>query len=228
MTLASQVIIASDIGRAVEQLLAQRRDERIVIIATPQKEELHCPEGLGPDQCMLITTEKSTFRVEDAKLAIEKAYMASKQESVIVLAAKEFPPLIQNKLLKVIEEPPPNIAFILIASSKATILPTIRSRLPIRVFHDRTESEQFELDLEHLDLASVYAFVQKHKRLIDKAVAKVLVERISTEAIKSGCYNLDEKTLQFFSDAFRALDVGSQPQFVLTTLLLKLLAKKKR
>jgi len=228
VTLVSQVIIASDTGKAIAQLLAQRKEERVVIIATPQEEGIHCPEGLGPDECMLITTEKSTFRVEDAKLAIEKAYMSSKRESVIVLAAKEFPPLIQNKLLKVIEEPPPHTFFILIASSKATILPTIRSRLPVRVLQDRQELEDFELDLGHLDLASVYAFVQKHKRLVDKAAAKVLVERISTEAIKSESYHLDEKTLHFFSDAFRALDVGSQPQFVFTTLLLKLLAKKRR
>jgi len=31
-----------------------------------------------------------------------------------------------------------------------------------------------------------------------------------------------------FSNAFIALDVGSPPQFVLNTLLLKLLARKKR
>ena len=57
---------------------------------------------------------------------------------------------------------------------------------------------------------------------------KQLVERISEEAIRSGNYDLDEKTLTLFSNAFLALDVGSPPQFVLTTLLLKLLARKKK
>jgi DNA polymerase-3 subunit delta' len=57
---------------------------------------------------------------------------------------------------------------------------------------------------------------------------KLLVERISKEAIKSGSYDLDEKTLALFSNAFIALDVGSPSQFVLNTLLLKLLARKKR
>jgi DNA polymerase-3 subunit delta' len=46
--------------------------------------------------------------------------------------------------------------------------------------------------------------------------------------MQSGRYDLDEKTLQLFSNAFIALDVGSPPQFVLITLLLKLLAKKRK
>jgi DNA polymerase-3 subunit delta' len=57
---------------------------------------------------------------------------------------------------------------------------------------------------------------------------KHLIERISKEAISSQKYDLDEKTLVLFSNAFIALDVGSPPQFVLNTLLLKLLARKKR
>ena len=229
MTLASQVVIAPRIEDAIEQLVALRDEERLIVIALPQiAEAIDCPESIGPDACMLIATERSTFRVEDARLAIEKAYLANSRESVIILGAKEFPPLIQNKLLKVIEEPPAGISFILVAASRSTILPTIRSRLPVTILHNRQEEERFELDLEHLDLASVYTFVQKQKRLIDKATAKTFVERISREAIYSGRYDLDEKTLQLFSSAFRALDVGSQPQFVLMTLLLKLLARKRR
>jgi DNA polymerase-3 subunit delta' len=57
---------------------------------------------------------------------------------------------------------------------------------------------------------------------------KHLVECISKEAIGSQNFDLDEKTLRLFSNAFIALDVGSPPQFVLNTLLLKLLARKKR
>ncbi|UFH60837.1 hypothetical protein [Sulfurovum mangrovi] len=46
--------------------------------------------------------------------------------------------------------------------------------------------------------------------------------------MRSEKFNLDEKTLNLFSNAFVALDMGSPPSFVLNTLLLKLLAKKKR
>ncbi len=204
MRLTSQVIITSNIEETIGRLDALRKDEYIVKIIKEEK-----------------------FLVEDAKLAIEKAYMASEVESVIILAAKEFPPLIQNRLLKVIEEPPPKISFILLTPSKATILPTIRSRLPITVLREKHESEEFGLDMRQLDLASVYAFIQEQKR-IDRIKAKPLVERICIEAMRSQRFDLDEKTLQLFQNAFKALDVGSPPQFVLTTLLLKLLARRKR
>ncbi len=233
MRLTSQAIITSQFRSTIESLVALRADERIVVIATPQllDEELESAEPFHfckGDTCRIIVTEKKNFLLSDAKLAIEKAYMASEVETIIILAAKEFSTEVQNKLLKVIEEPPPRVSFILIVSSKAALLPTVRSRLPIEVLREKQEREVFELDMAHLDLASVYAFVQKYKRLIDKAAAKSLVEKISSEAMKSQRFDLDQKTLQLFHNAFKALDMGSPPQFVFTTLLLKLLAKKKR
>ena len=53
--------------------------------------------------------------------------MASEEITVIILAAQTFSPLVQNKLLKVIEEPPKNKEFILITESKSTVLNTIKS-----------------------------------------------------------------------------------------------------
>jgi len=233
MSLTSQVLIASQLYRSIGKFVSARTGERILIIATPQVlEEGEESDDLSSlckgDDCRILVTEKRNFRLEDAKMAVEKAYMAHEAESVIILAAKEFSVEVQNKLLKVIEEPPPRVSFILLLSSKATLLPTIRSRLPVYVARESREVLVFELDMERLDLASVYDFVQKHKRLTDKTEAKALVEKIGTEAMRTQRYELDEQTLQLFHNAFRALDVGSQPQFVLTVLLLKLLARKKK
>ena len=208
MTLTSQVLISSDIAGTIEKLRALQQDERFVEIVK-------------------LDPKDDSFKVEDAKLAIEKAYMASEEITVLILAAKTFSPIVQNKLLKVIEEPPRNKEFILITASKATILPTIRSRLPIKILSETVEEEMLGLDVAHLTLSAVYDFVQTHKRT-DAKEMKRIVERIGKEAMHSGRYNLNEKTLELLSNAFRALDVGSPPQFVLTTLLLKLLAKKKR
>ncbi len=204
MRLVSQVIISSDIDDTVIQLEELQQNERFVKII-----------------------KEDNFLVEDAKLVIEKAYMASEETTIIILAAKTFSPVVQNKLLKVIEEPPPKKEFILITPSKATILDTIRSRLPIMVLSQEKEEEKLDLDLSQLSLATVYDFVQTHKRTDAKAM-KELVERISKSAIHSQAYHLDEKTLTLFSNTYIALDVGSPPQFVLNTLLLKLLARKKR
>jgi DNA polymerase-3 subunit delta' len=204
MKLISQVIISSDIDDTVRKLDALRENERFVNII-----------------------KEDTFLVEDAKLAIEKAYMASEETTIIILGAKTFSPVVQNKLLKVIEEPPPKKEFILITPSKATILDTIRSRLPIVVVSQDKEEEVLDLDIKQLTLATVYDFVQTHKRTDAKAM-KMIIESIGKEAIRSQKYDLDEKTLSLFSNAYLALDMGSPPQFILNTLLLKLLARKKR
>jgi DNA polymerase-3 subunit delta' len=204
MRLGSQVIITSNIPETVLKLEALQQGERFVKII-----------------------KEDTFLVEDAKLAIEKAYMASEETTIIILAAKTFSPIVQNKLLKVIEEPPKNKEFILLTPSKSTILDTIKSRLPVSVLSEEKEVESLGLEMAQLSLAAIYEFIQAHKRTDAKSM-KQLVERISKEAIRSGNYDLDEKTLTLFSNAFLALDVGSPPQFVLTTLLLKLLARKRK
>ena len=205
LTLTSQVIVTSKIEETITLLEALKSNERII----------------------KIVEEDKAFSVDDAKEVIAKAYMASEETTVIILAAKVFSPVVQNKLLKVIEEPPKNKVFILITQSKSTILDTIRSRLPIVVLSEEREEEDLGLDVKQLSLSTVYTFIQDHKRTNAKEMS-VIIERISKEAMTSGMYNLDEKTLSLFSDCYVALDMGSPPQFVLNTLLLKLLARKKR
>jgi len=205
MTLTSQVIISNDFDNTIALLEAQKKTESIV----------------------KILEEDKAFSVTDAEKVIAKAYLASEETTVIVLTAKQFSPVVQNKLLKIIEEPPKNKEFILITNSKSTILGTIRSRLPITILSEVQEEEALGLDLKQLSLATVYDFVQDHKRTNAKEMT-LLVERISKEAMQTQAYDLDEVTLTLFSDCFVALDMGSPPQFVLNTLLLKLLARKKR
>jgi len=205
MKLTSQVIITANIDDTIIMLESLRRSERIV----------------------KILEEDKIFSVKDAQVAIEKAYMASEEITVILLSAKIFSPIVQNKLLKVIEEPPANKVFILVTHSKSTILGTIKSRLPITVLNEEKEEEDLGLDLKQLSLSTVYAFTQEHKRA-DANTMKNLVEEISKNAINSQLYDLDENTLTLFRDCYVALDMGSPPQFILNTLLLKLLARKKR
>ncbi len=205
MNLISQVIVTSKFEETIALLEAERTTERIV----------------------KVLEEEKAFGVDDAKEVIAKAYMASEETTVIILAAKVFSPIVQNKLLKVIEEPPQNKAFILITQSKSTILDTIRSRLPITVLSEEIDEVELGLDIMKLSLASVYDFTQEHKRTNAKDMA-IIVEHIAKRVMYSGKYDLDEKTLALFSDCFVALDMGSPPQFVLNALLLKLLARKKR
>jgi len=229
MRLNSQIIITSQIENTITTLEKLRQNESIIEIMSPSIKKTLDPEEDHPSPVGVqrIVTEKETFRVEDAKVVIEKAYMASDERSILILMAETFTPLIQNKLLKVIEEPPKNKEFILVTANKSTILPTIKSRLPITILSEERDMLDLGLDMEQLSLSTVYTFIQEHKRT-DAKVMRRVVEQISMKAVASDVYDLDEATLTLFSNAFLALDVGSPPQFVLNTLLLKLLARKKR
>ncbi len=182
--------------------------------------------ALHGEQFVTIVREGS-FLVEDVKSAIEKAYLASQGKTIIVLAADQFSEVVQNRLLKVIEEPPPNKEFILLFPSKAMVLPTIRSRLPITVISELASVSTLDLDMQSLDIRAVYDFVQTHAR-ISAPKARELLEQIGTAAIATQRYDMDEKTLDMMRDAIKVLDRGSPPTFVLTGVLLKLLARKKR
>lgn len=227
MRLTSQVVITTQMSKAIENLEQLRTDESIIEIIVPSLTKDASEDVPLTPFIQKIVTDKVSFSVSDAKLAIEKAYMASDERTIIILADKAFSPLVQNKLLKVIEEPPKNKEFILVTESKSTVLDTIKSRLPITVLSEKREEEDLGLDVMQLSLATVYEFIQTHKRTDVKAMT-ILVERIVKEVIASQGYDLDDKTLALFSNAYVALDMGSPPQFVLNALLLKLLARKKR
>ena len=173
----------------------------------------------------LFIRDEDNFKVEDANEVIAKAYLASEYKLFLILYANSFSDVVQNRLLKIIEEPPKNKEFIIITPSKAALLSTIKSRLPVINMESKKENIELELNFKSLSLNDVYSFVQKHKRLKPND-AIIYLEAISKEAIKSNSFKLDANSLDIFTKARVALDLGSPADFVLTTVLLKLLAKK--
>jgi len=171
--------------------------------------------------------EADDFLVEHADECQQKAYLTSLKEKVIVLTAKRFTPIAQNKLLKILEEPPTKTYFILMTPLKSGLLPTIRSRLPI--VEKQVDKEQVDLtiDLEQLDLSQLFDFLQTNRR-VDAKKALVLVEALGKEVMKSGRFDLDDEVLETFSQSVRLLDMGSPPNFVLMRLCLKLMNRKRK
>ena len=62
--------------------------------------------------------ENDDFKVEDAKAVISEAYIAENSTKFIVIKAEKFGDEAQNSLLKILEEPPRNMVFFIVASSK--------------------------------------------------------------------------------------------------------------
>jgi DNA polymerase-3 subunit delta' len=200
-----------------------------VVISSDYEKVIESIKSIAPKDASfeLFIKDGESFKVEDANEVISKAYLASNNTIFLILYSDNFSDVVQNRLLKIIEEPPKNKEFILITPSKSTLLATIKSRLPIVNLATNQDDFVLELDFNNLDLNSVYNFIQKHKRLKPKEATPYL-EHIVTNAIKSKKFNLDSSTFDTFKDARLALDMGSPADFVLTVVLLKLLARKEK
>lgn len=169
--------------------------------------------------------EKDEFLLAQANLAIKEAYISSNEKKYIFLCGKTFRLEAQNSLLKVLEEPPLNIVFIIITNSKSSILPTIFSRMPHKFLKTKIEKTEFDLDIARLDLKDVYSFLKENQR-INKNDAKALIESILFK-VNSQKIKLTQKELDMFSQSIKLLELNSRPINILTTIFLMLLNRKK-
>ncbi|EAI1568307.1 DNA polymerase III subunit delta', partial [Campylobacter jejuni] len=72
---------------------------------------------------------QNEFLLDDARAVEKESYIAETEEKIIVLMADSYRIEAQNFLLKLLEEPPKNIKFLIVVPSKNLLLPTIKSRL---------------------------------------------------------------------------------------------------
>ena len=100
---------------------------------TPCKECDCCVKvnaGTHPD-CINVSGSEKTG-VDDVRKIEDEAYLAPNEadSKVFILEdADEYNVHCQNALLKIVEEPPKGVKFVLTASSVGAILPTVRSRV---------------------------------------------------------------------------------------------------
>ena len=163
--------------------------------------------------------QSEDFLLEDAKNVVKEAYVAESEKKIIILGAKNYNIYAQNSLLKILEEPPRNITFILVCESKNIFLPTIRSRLLSKELNFDEERVGVDLNLANLDLKDIYDFVQKNSR-VKKNELKALVQTIITEAIMEYGISFKTKELEHFERLLQLSDLNSRPTNILISLLL--------
>ncbi|MFY9069090.1 DNA polymerase III subunit delta' [Aliarcobacter butzleri] len=168
--------------------------------------------------------EKEEFLIAQANETIKEAFIATSEKKYLFLCGSTFRKEAQNALLKILEEPPRNIVFILITNSKTSLLPTIYSRLPYKYLKKSEQKIESSLDLNRLDLKDIYTFLQENQK-ISKQEAKDIVESLLLKA-NNQKMKLSQKKLDFFSKAIKLLELNSKPINVLTTLLLYLSNQK--
>ncbi|WP_024790071.1 DNA polymerase III subunit delta' [Lebetimonas sp. JH292] len=154
----------------------------------------------------IITDE---FKVENVKELKEISYLTSKNEKTILIAAKKYNLISQNALLKILEEPPPNTAFILAVTSKYSLLETIKSRLPIeyKIFKKVTD---INVDLSKINNDLIFDLLQKD---------------LNKDEIKAICYDLInkknlKKELNVLSNAIKMLELNIEKKAVLAYIML--------
>ena len=168
--------------------------------------------------------EKDEFQIEQANKTLKEAYIASNETKYLFLCGATFRVEAQNALLKILEEPPKNIVFILLVSSKNSLLPTIYSRLPYKNLKKVVEKDDIELNIKKLDLKDIYTFIKNNQK-ITKDEAINIVETILIKANKENV-KLNQKELDIFFKSIKLLELNSKPTTILTYLLLSILEKE--
>jgi DNA polymerase-3 subunit delta' len=202
---SSTILIVSDIEKTLEQLLftLPRHFTRVI-----KNEE----DG------------KTEFQIIHAQKTIKEAYLASNETKYIIMCGSTFRIEAQNSLLKVLEEPPKNIVFILITQSKNSILPTIFSRIPHKILKEKTIKNECSLNFINIDLRQIYDFLKQYQR-ISKNEAKELIQSIIYK-INSQNISLNEKQLNSFSNGIKLINLNSRPLNVITNILLNIVGDR--
>lgn len=201
----STILIVNDIETALSELLPNYPSHSTRIIKNEEKEE---------------------FLLIQATLAIKEAYISTSEKKYIFLCGTTFRKEAQNSLLKILEEPPRNVVFIIITNSKSSLLPTIYSRLSYKYLKKSILKNESILDINKLDLKDIYNFLKENQK-ISKQEAKEIVESILMK-VNNQKIKLSHKELDFFSKSIKLLELNSRPINVLTTLLLSLANQKNK
>lgn len=169
--------------------------------------------------------EDGEFKLEHAKAVVQEAYISESEVKYIVLGAKSFNAVSQNSLLKVLEEPPRNIEFIIISPTKSNILPTVRSRLPIVKGDVSKALLDLNINLLKIGYADIFAFLKEYAR-VGKEEAKLITESLYHRATVVDKLILSESQLDNFDKAYRLIELNSRPQNVFSMLLMSFVSDK--
>ena len=195
----------------------------ILISSEIESEYERLKEELKPHRVVAFLEDE--FKIEHAKAVIAEAYISESQTKYIVMGAQNFNVVSQNSLLKVLEEPPRNIEFIIISPTKSNLLATVRSRLPILKGESLNSNVELELSLARIDYAQVFAFLKENAR-IKKHDAKLLVEALYRRATITDMLVLSTSQLDNFDKAYRLLELNSRPQSVLAMLVMSFVRER--
>ncbi|BAM31531.1 DNA polymerase III subunit delta' [Helicobacter cinaedi CCUG 18818 = ATCC BAA-847] len=184
---------------------------------------------LGYEEQYVEVFEREDFKIDDAKEVIAQSYLTREKQSLIILAANKYNHAAQNALLKIIEEPPSKIQFILIAKNKNALLPTIRSRMRIITHKSNLELPPFALNVKKLSLQEIYHFCKQNEgKAPSKEETKLQIESLLF-ALNEAEIKLTHRELSLFDTAIKLNqnDATEKHNYIFLPLLLRIYQKQK-
>jgi len=149
------------------------------------------------------------FKVEHVKELKNISYLTSKKKRVILIAAKKYNIISQNALLKILEEPPKNSEFILLTTSKYSLLDTIKSRLFIE-YKFFEKDNKLDIDLRIINNETIFDLLQKN---LQKDEIKAIIYELVNKKVFS-------KELEVLSNAIKMLELNIEKKAVLAYVML--------
>lgn len=199
------------------------KKSHILISTNIEAEFERLKEELKPSRVVGFIEDE--FKIEHAKAVVAESYISESEIKYLILGANNFNAVSQNSLLKALEEPPRNIEFIIISPTKANLLPTVRSRMPIFKGETHHYIQEISLNLAKIEYAEFFEFLKTNARA-KKSEAKDLIEALYHRATVIDKLILTTSQLENFDRAYRLLELNSRPQSVLAMIIMSFVGEK--
>lgn len=122
-----------------------------------------------PDVSIILPEDKKkTLSVDIIRKMSEDAYLLSNEaaEKIYIIAKGEaMQDYAQNALLKILEEPPRNVYFIILCTTKAVLLPTVLSRTAVFEVTEKSSTDENDFSQESIEIVDsiLRALVKKNE-----------------------------------------------------------------
>jgi DNA polymerase-3 subunit delta' len=190
-----------------------------IIISENQEIELNFLKTKLPKKSRCIVYREDNFKIDLVREIIQESYISSYELKVIAILCNKFQREAQNAMLKILEEPPENVLFVLICPSKSILLSTILSRLLIiDKSYNKVKTQNIELDVLSMSLGEIYSFVKLNQN-IKKDEAKIIIYSIFNTFYQNDIV-LDKKILDYFSKSMKMIELNIKAINVILLLLI--------
>jgi DNA polymerase-3 subunit delta' len=169
----------------------------------------------------IISKYKNIYIFEDIDLKLElvksikeEAYQTTEKDKYILIKAVNFRIESQNALLKILEETPDKVNFIILTTSKYALLDTIKSRMSIQTINYNLPKIEFNLNINRLTTKDIYETLKKP---LDKQELKSFIYEIF-----KNIQNPNKELLEDFELAIKLVDLNTDKQAIISLLLLSI------